>query len=89
MKHIRLDQEDDRIKSFIRSLPLDAEGSVLELGGVPILRVLPPSEPQYDEDRLEEAILRRRDESLAESAEWSDVDRETSDGTARRRPDEP
>lgn len=77
MKHISLDQEDDRIKSFIRSLPLDAEGSVLERGGEPILRVPPPGEPPYDEERLKEAILRRRDESRAESAEWNDVDRET------------
>lgn len=79
LKHISLDQHDDRIKAFVRSLSVDPDGSILELGGHPILRILPPSEPPYDSELLKEAILRRRDESHAELAEWADAEREIWD----------
>jgi hypothetical protein len=75
-KHINLDQEDDQIKTFIRSLPIDPDGSVLELGGEAIVRVLPPNGPAYDPALLEQAILRRRDASRAETAEWAEADHE-------------
>lgn len=79
MKHINLDQEDERIKTFILSLPLEPGGSLLQLGGEPILRVLPPDMPPYDLGRLKDAILRRREESRAETAEWADVDQQAWD----------
>lgn len=44
MKHISLDHADDRIKEFIRSLPIDGEGVELELGGQVVCQVLPPLE---------------------------------------------
>ena len=41
MKHLSLDRESKAIKKFVRSLPIDPEGTLLELEGEPVLRVLP------------------------------------------------
>ena len=78
MRHIKLDKENAQIKQFVLSLPLDPDGSVLELKGEPVLRVLPvrDKEQRVDEARLKAAILRRRDESRRLNDEWSAVDRE-------------
>lgn len=74
VKHINLDHEDDQIKRFVRSLPVDPDGSLLELEGEAVFRVLPVEEPQVDADQLKQAILHRRDASRAENAEWEDAD---------------
>ena len=81
MKHISLDHENDQIKTFVLSLPRDPEGSVLEIDGRPVLRILPPSEPSYDAALLKEAILRRRDESRAEMEAWADADSDVWNAT--------
>lgn len=77
MKHISLDREDERIQEFVRSLPLDPEGSILELQGKAVLRVLPINTPTVDPAALKAAILERRGESRELNAEWEAVDRET------------
>lgn len=76
MKHISLDHHDDQIKAFVQSLPLDADGSILELGGHAVLRVLPPVQPSFEPEQVKTAILRRRDDSRAEMDEWADADGE-------------
>ena len=42
MKHIPLDSQDEAVKRFILSVPIDAEGSVLELNGQPVACLVPP-----------------------------------------------
>lgn len=80
MKHINLDREDDRIKTFVRSLPVDPDGSLLELEGSPVLRVMPVEDAEVDTERLKEAILRRRDASRAENEDWEAADRDVWNG---------
>ncbi len=41
MNHIALDKEDEAIKRFVLSLPVGANGAVLELGGRAIACVVP------------------------------------------------
>ncbi len=53
MNHIRLDAEDDRVKQFFRSLPLDSQGSVLELEGHAVACILPAA-PDRTENGSEE-----------------------------------
>ena len=43
MNHISLDSQDEAVKRFVLSLPADPQGSILELGGQPIVCVLPAS----------------------------------------------
>ncbi len=79
VKHIDLDTEDKRVQQFVLSLDLDAEGSVLELHGKPVLRVLPivAGGVSYDRDKLKAAILARRDESRRLNDDWSHADKDT------------
>ncbi len=80
MKHISLDDQSQGVQQFVLTLPLDADGSLLELKGSPVLRVLPiTDEEPVDEDKVKAAILARRDASRALNAEWEDVDREVWD----------
>jgi hypothetical protein len=80
MKHISLDDQPQGIQQFVLSLPMDSDGSVLELHGSPVLRVLRmPEQEAIDEAGLKAAILARRDASRASNAEWEDVDREAWD----------
>ena len=81
MKHISLDHEDERIKVFVRSLEMDADGSMLELDGRAVARILPPVVARPDTHLIEAAILNRRDESRRENAEWEALDREVWDAT--------
>lgn len=74
MRHINLDQEDDRIKRFVQSLPVEPDGLLLELDGEAVVRVLPAEDVRVDEQRLKEALLRRRDASRAENEAWVDAD---------------
>lgn len=76
MKHISLDHESASIQSFVRGLPVDPEGSLLEIGGQPLLRVLPIVKTEWDPQKLKDAILRRRDESRASNTEWNEADGE-------------
>lgn len=74
MKHMSLDQEDDQIKRFVQSLPVEPDGLLLELDGEAVVRVLPAEDVRVEEQRLKEALLRRRDASRAENEEWIDAD---------------
>ena len=78
MKHIALESEDEHVKQFVLSLQLDSEGSVLELDGKPVARVLPveASDLSYDPEKLASAILARRDESRRSNADWENADRD-------------
>jgi hypothetical protein len=78
MKHIALETEDEQVKRFVLSLELDPEGSVLELHGKPVARVLPVNSKQasYDPEKLKAAILARRNESRRTNEDWADADRD-------------
>lgn len=41
MKYVNLDSQDASVKQFVLSLELDSDGSVLEVNGKPVARVLP------------------------------------------------
>ena len=71
MRHINLDKEIAQIKRFVLSLPVDPDGSILELQGEPVLRVLPIVGPVVDKAKLKAAILRRRGESRRLNQEWA------------------
>jgi hypothetical protein len=78
MRHIKLDKENAKVKQFVLSLPVDPDGSILELEGEAVLRVLPVVEEDEGVDRakLKAAILRRRNESRELNEEWEAADRE-------------
>ena len=79
MKRISLDREDERVKKFVRSLPVDSGGSILELEGQPLVKVVPVADEPVDKAKLKAAILKRRDESRRLNKEWDAVDREMWD----------
>ena len=78
MRHIKLDRQTAQVKQFVLSLPVDPKGSILELKGEPVLRVLPviKPEPAVNKAKLKAAIIRRRDESRRLNDEWGAVDSE-------------
>lgn len=73
-RHIDLDALDKNVKQFFLSLQMEPEGSLLEVRGRPVARVLPIVDA--DVGKLKEAILSRRDESRVLNAEWEHADRE-------------
>ena len=80
VRHIDLDQQDEHVKQFVLALHLDADGSVLEVGGKPVARVLPVAgEVAVEREKIKAAILARRDESRKLNAEWEDADRQVWD----------
>ena len=74
MKHVNLDSEDQRIKEFARSFPIDPEGTIVELEGRPIFRVLPAKPGKVDSVKLESAIRKRRASSRKLNREWEAAD---------------
>jgi len=84
MRHIKLDRETVQVKRFVLSLPVEPDGSILELKGEPVLRVMPVIEQEQavDKAKLKAAILRRRNESRRLNEEWEAADREVWDQTA-------
>jgi hypothetical protein len=76
MKRINLDREAEQIKHFIRSLAAESDGTLLELGGEPVVKVLPVVKKPVDRTKLKAAILKRRNESRQLNEEWQAVDRE-------------
>lgn len=76
MKRISLDLEDEQVKNFIRSLPVDSNGTLLELEGKAVVKVLPVAKNSVDRARLKAAILKRRNESRKLNKEWQAVDQE-------------
>ena len=83
MRHIKLDRENAYVKQFVLSLPVDPDGSILELKGEALLRVLPviAHEQAVDMTKLKAAILKRRNESRRVHAKWEAADREVRDRT--------
>jgi hypothetical protein len=73
---VNINKQADVIQAFIRSLPVDREGCVLELDGKPLLRVVPITDAPVSSAKLKAAILSRRDESRRLNKEWEAVDRE-------------
>ena len=82
MKHVSLDREDQRIRDFVRSIPVDPDGTLVELDGQAIFRVLPATAAEFDPVRLKAAILNRRDASRASNQDWEAADSETCDRPA-------
>lgn len=76
MKHINLDKEPDRIKRFVRRLPVDPDGSILEINGEPIVKLLPVHDQPVDKAKLRAAVRRRREVSRELNREWEAADRE-------------
>lgn len=78
VRHISLNTQDKHVQEFLLSLELDIEGTVLELNGEPIARVLPivGHGQAVDREQLKAAILDRREESRALNEAWQDADRE-------------
>ena len=62
VKHINVDDQSEEVKYFLLSLDVDAEGSVLELGGKELLRVTPVDSNSLDADDV--ASLRRGIEQM-------------------------
>lgn len=79
MKRVSLDRESEPVKQFIRSLARASDGSILELDGEPVVKVLPIRKKPIDRAKLKAAILRRREESRRLNQEWEAVDREVWD----------
>jgi hypothetical protein len=81
VKHIELETENEQVKRFVLSLQLDPEGTLLEIGGKPVVRVLPvtTSGVSYEPDKLKAANFARRDECRRLNADWEHVDREAWD----------
>ena len=75
MKHIELGNQTEPVRQFVLSLDLEPDGSMLELDGQPIARVVPPREP-VDREQLKAAILARRDQSRKLNDDWHDADHE-------------
>jgi hypothetical protein len=80
--HVSLDREDQRIRDFVRSFPVDPEGTLVELDGQAIYRVLQAVTAEFDPVKLKAAILNRRDASQESNKEWNSADRETWDPPA-------
>ena len=76
MKRIDLDRESEPVKAFVRQLPFERGGAILELAGKPVCRVLPVDELPFDERKLRAAIRKRRSESRKLNREWESADHE-------------
>jgi len=78
MKHIELETEGEQVRQFVLSLELGSAGLLLDLHGKPVARVLPVAggDAEYDRNKLEAAILARRDESRRLNEDWRHADEE-------------
>jgi hypothetical protein len=56
MKHITIDDQDERVRQFIRSLPIEPDGVELELAGQVVCKVI-SSHQLSDGER--DAVLKR------------------------------
>jgi hypothetical protein len=79
MNHIKLENEEETVRKFFSHLPDDPEGTILELGGEPVARVIPVVTEKVDRAMLKAAILNRRDASRASNGDWGTSDLETWD----------
>ena len=76
MKRVNVDKQNECIREFIHSLPVDKEGCILVVDGKPLLQVVPVTKVSADQVKLKKAILARRDESRRLNQEWEEVDQE-------------
>lgn len=60
--HVNIDRQPDAVKNFFTSLSLTPEGSLVELNGRPVVRVMPapPSSDEADETEWTPAMNHRR-----------------------------
>jgi hypothetical protein len=56
MKHISIDQYDEQVREFIRTLPIEPEGVELELDGHIICKVIGPH--QLSDEELDDVLKR-------------------------------
>ena len=84
VRHINLDTQNQQVKQFVLSLSVDRDGSILELKGEPVLRVLPVIEEEQavDNAKLKAAILNRRGESRRLNDDWQAADRDVWEQSA-------
>jgi hypothetical protein len=67
MTHVNLDIQPEAVRQFVLALALPPDGTVLELGGRPVARVLPAGQPANgpaDDENWTEASNRRRCELI-------------------------
>lgn len=76
MKRVNVDKQNECIREFIHSLPVEKEGCVLIVNGKPLLKVVPITEVSVNKEKLRKAILARRDESRRLNRDWEVVDEE-------------
>jgi hypothetical protein len=79
MKRIPLDRKDKKIREFVQTLSAGTASSILELGGKPVLKVVPLAKGGVDRAKLRAAIAKRRDESRKLNRDWQHVDQEMWD----------
>ncbi len=60
MKHVSLNGQEDSIKRFVLALAVEAEGSVLELDGKPVARVMPMAPYRNGHSTVNDAKNARR-----------------------------
>jgi hypothetical protein len=66
VKHIDLDRADERVKDFVRTLPIEPDGVELKLNGKVICKVVSPQHLTTDE---RDAILARGRELVRRARE--------------------
>jgi hypothetical protein len=60
MKHITVDRENDQVKEFLRTLPLEPDGVELELNGRVICKIVAPGQlTSQERDAILEAGWQR------------------------------
>ena len=60
VNHIVLDSQDEAVKRFFLSLPVDSQGSVVELNGLALACLVPVSPAPQDDGKWTEAKNERR-----------------------------
>ncbi len=76
MKRVNVDKQNEGIREFIHSLPVEKEGCILIVNGKPLLQVVPVTNISVDKRKLKKAILARREESRRLNRDWEAVDAE-------------
>lgn len=83
MKRVEINTQPAEVQEFLRCLPLDHEGCILQLEGKALLKVLPITEAAVNKSKLKAAILKRRAESRKTNEDWEQVDRQMWDSISK------
>jgi hypothetical protein len=76
MKHLEINQQPEAVRNFVLALGTSSEDLILDVNGVPFVRLAHIEQKQIDENLLANAIMARRDESRQVNAEWEHLDLE-------------